>query len=66
VAQSETPAQRDAIVLLERAGGIDALPEMQQRFTALRVNRPGIHVLSSIDADIATSYSALTAFLDKP
>jgi predicted kinase len=59
-----TAEHRDAAALLERSGGLQALPEMYDRLIQIVASRPQTRAVVTIDGQIEQAYSDLLAQLD--
>lgn len=60
---STTTEHRDAAVLVERQGGIEAFGEMYERLLELIASRPQAKVVETIDGEIEQTYQRLLTHL---
>lgn len=60
----ETPEHRDASALLERSGGLAALPQMYHRLLDVVASRPGTRSVLTVDGETVQTYGRLLAQLD--
>ncbi len=58
-ANSETAEHRDAQHLLDRSGGIDALPGLYDRGLKVLANRPRTRTVVTVDGQVARAYRDL-------
>jgi len=55
---------RDAAALLERLGGVDALPQMYARLLDVVAQRPATFTITTVEGEIEQAYRALVSHLD--
>jgi predicted kinase len=60
-ANPQNPEQRDAAILLERSGGLEALPAMYERLISVVAARPATRVIVTIDGEIELTYQRMLA-----
>jgi len=60
-AQSETAEHQNAAALLERRGGLDALPGMYDRLLQVVAARPRTRVVLTVDGEVERAYHDLFA-----
>jgi predicted kinase len=63
-ARPETAEHRDALALLERSGGLEALPEMYDRLTRVVASRPRTRAVVTVDGQVEQAYRDFLAQLD--
>jgi predicted kinase len=61
---SDRPEHRDAAILLDTAGGPDALFEFHSRLQDVVRSRPNTHRVSVVDGDLEQTYQALLRVLE--
>lgn len=57
--QPETAEHRDVGVLLDRSGGVDALPEMYDLLPKMVASRPGTRIVVTVDGRVKQAYDDL-------
>lgn len=65
-AHPETSEHRDAAALLERSGGLDALPEMYCRLLEVVAARPRTRQVTTVDGEVKETYQRLLAGISVP
>jgi len=63
-AHPETAAHRDAAALLERSGGLGALPQMSDRLLEVVACRPRTLTILTVDGEAEQTYKRLLAHID--
>ena len=63
-ARPQTAEHRDAFALLQRSGGLPALPGMYDRLTQVVASRPQTRAVVTVDGQIEQAYRDLLAQLD--
>lgn len=58
-AQPETTAHRDAMALLERSGGLAAVPAMYERLLEVVASRAGTRTVVTVDGQVDRAYDDL-------
>jgi hypothetical protein len=59
--QPETAEHRDARALLERGGGLGAIPEMYDRLLHVVASRPGTRTVVTVEGRVEQAYNDLIA-----
>jgi predicted kinase len=54
-----SPVQRDAHLMLDRAGGLDVVPELHRRLHGVLADRPGSRRVVPVPGDVEQTYRAL-------
>ena len=55
-----TAVQRDAHVMLDRAGGLDAVPELHRRLQDVLAGRPDARRVEPVPGDVEQTYRGLS------
>ncbi|MDQ2883547.1 MAG: ATP-binding protein [Actinomycetota bacterium] len=61
----ETPAHRDAAVLMERSGGVQELPAMNSRMLEVVASRPGTRTVMTVSGEPDRAYRDLLALINQ-
>lgn len=63
-AAAQSSGHRDAAALLERLGGVDALPHMYARLLYVLAKRPATRTIVTVEGEIEQAYRALVSHVD--